>query len=77
MDPLRKKKQLQSLRFRNFCQKHLLYHKASATDIYKMHKNNSALALNAVVQTIPDEEIKTAEHCEKYWKETCQIVHTL
>ena len=66
MDPLRKKKQLQSLRFRNFCQKHLLYHKASATDIYKMHKNNSALALNAVVQTIPDEEIKTAEHCEKY-----------
>ena len=63
---LKKKQNLQSLRTENFCQKYILYHKASAKDIYEMHRNNSALSINDVMQAIPQSEIENAEKCSRY-----------
>ena len=57
---------LRKFRTFNFCQKYLLYHKASIIDIYQMNQNNSLLLNDNSSVAISEEDIKKATNCQKY-----------
>ena len=54
---------LRKVRTFNFCQKYLLYHKASIIDIYQMNQNNSLLLNDNSLVAISEEDIKKATNC--------------
>ena len=57
---------LRKFRTFNFCQKYLLYHKASIIDIYRMNQSNSLLLNDNSSVAISEEDIKKATNCPIY-----------
>ena len=50
----------------NFCERFLLYHKASIADIYQMNLNNSLYLNESSLTSFSEKELNVAIHCLKY-----------
>ena len=53
----------------NFCEKYLLYHKASASDIYRMNQQNGILLHDSSRTNISELDVNRGDQCAEYYPE--------
>ena len=65
-DSLQKRRQYEHLKTRDFCLRHIVYHKATASDIYDMHRNNSLMLGDRFRGELYKHEMIQAANCTQH-----------